>query len=687
LTRLTRSRRLAAGTVLAAGTASSLLILAGGVPASGATGPAPAKVAVPQDMTASGLNSTPVFPTPYKTRETVSFVLKVRKLSQLEAVVDGGMRGGFLSARKFAAVYGQPKSNISALEGFLADYGIKSKSYGDGLEVSATGTAGEFDNALSVSQHEYRIKAVPARDGQAGRPATTIHGTTDKPLLPRKLAAFVSLIAGLTNYPTNSSNAVHANLPKGEPRGVHIGNRTPEDFARQYNLKPLQAKGAEGQGQTIGIITYASLRPADATHFWSKTLGITTKPGRITLDNIDGGSGPVSNDAGSGETTLDVEQSGALAPQANIIVYQAPNTDSGTADALFDVASQDKASVVSTSWGESEIYIQAAAAAGQEPVNLDAIFDEAYLEMAAQGQSSFNAAGDDGAYDDTEDYPQVYTELSVDNPASSPWATTGGGTTEPGRIPLYNSAGNLAVTVYLKAQRAWGWDWQYKYYSLFDNANGDPYTSEAQFAADPYNTVGGGGGYSVTEPRPAYQKLIPGTGSYTAVPYLTPATEELYPGTKDFYLPTTFAAWAGASASPATPPALVTGHASGRVVPDLSADADPYTGYEEYYIDFPRDEGHLEYGWGGTSFVAPQLAGAAAVIDSYLGGRAGFWNTAIYRFAAGQGSPFTPLDAAGTSNDNLYYTGTPGSLFNPASGLGVPNLAKLAADFRAHRQG
>jgi hypothetical protein len=36
---------------------------------------------------------------------------------------------------------------------------------------------------------------------------------------------------------------------------------------------------------------------------------------------------------------------------------------------------------------------------------------------------------------------------------------------------------------------------------------------------------------------------------------------------------------------------------------------------------------------------------------------------------------------AGTSNDNLYYTGTPGQIFNPGPGLGVPNLAALAAGF------
>ena len=41
----------------------------------------------------------------------------------------------------------------------------------------------------------------------------------------------------------------------------------------------------------------------------------------------------------------------------------------------------------------------------------------------------------------------------------------------------------------------------------------------------------------------------------------------------------------------------------------------------------------------------------------------------------------TPLDQRGTGNDNIYYSGTPGTLYNEATGLGVPNLAVLAADF------
>ena len=59
----------------------------------------------------------------------------------------------------------------------------------------------------------------------------------------------------------------------------------------------------------------------------------------------------------------------------------------------------------------------------------------------------------------------------------------------------------------------------------------------------------------------------------------------------------------------------------------------------------------------------------------------GLWNPSIYAFAASAHSPFTPLSAQGTGNDDLYYTGTPGQAFNPGSGLGYPDLAKLAADF------
>jgi subtilase family serine protease len=130
-------------------------------------------------------------------------------------------------------------------------------------------------------------------------------------------------------------------------------------------------------------------------------------------------------------------------------------------------------------------------------------------------------------------------------------------------------------------------------------------------------------------------------------------------------------------------PAVTNGTGSGRAVPDLSADADPLTGYLVYDPSaLVLGEPALQGGWGGTSFVAPQLNGSSAVIESYLGHRVGFWNPSIYALASSAHSPFTPLQQSGTMNDNLFYTGEPGSLYNEATGLGVPDLSELASDLK-----
>ncbi len=657
-----RQRRVSA--VLAVGTAGALLTLSAAT-ASAATGSGhPAKVAVPQGVTASPLGK-PVFPTPGKTRERVSFVLRLRDQQALGAKVEAGMPGGYLTVRQFRARYGQSTAHVRALRRYLARYGIKTMAYADGLDVSATGTARQFDKALTVRQEEYQIPASKARAGVAARPATQIHGTTDAPLLPASLASFTESILGLTNWPLMASQSVRIPTAKdGKPFGEQLGERKPSNFASQYDLNPLYAKGSKGQGQTIGIVTYASMRPSDAEYFWSKVLKIRTKKNRITIDKIDGGSGKVLLRLGSDESTLDVEQSGALAPQANIVVYEAPNTDAGYADGFFAPASQDKATVVSNSWGSSETYLAVLAAAGEESATYVQVADEAFLEMAAQGQSTFVAAGDSGAYAASSDIGSK--NLSVNQPSDSPWTVSAGGTTDAGTIPL--TATDSAT---IPAQRAWGEDWLWPHWADFEGIL--PYTTEQQFIKSPYGIEGGGGGYSADEPMPAYQQRISGIDSFNDVQYLTGTDPQPYDGTT-IVEPRHWSVNLTPSVQPGT--------GSGRVQPDLVADADPFTGYLLYFSGFGKGSAALEAGWGGTSFVAPQLAGSAAVINSYVHHRVGFWNPAIYKFAAGANSPFTPLNSAGTGNDNLYYTGGgPGTIFSPATGLGTPDLAKLAADF------
>jgi kumamolisin len=491
--------------------------------------------------------------------------------------------------------------------------------------------------------------------------------------LPTAVGGFVESVLGLTNYPVaRDQEARRPQLATGPHVAVpHVagalsGNLTPASFANRYNLTPLLRRGFRGQGQTIGIVTLASMNPADATHFWSKVLKIRTKARRLKLDNIDGGAGRVSLANDSSETTLDVEQSGALAPQASIVVYQAPNTDAGFVDAFATAASQNKASAVSSSWGQSEDMIASSIAARTEARAYAGAFDEIFLELAAQGQSSFIAAGDSGAYDSSA--ACVFTtgpkksclsskDLSVDYPGTSPWTTAAGGMTLAGAVSL---GGGATVTV--PTRRAWGYDYLWPLWQSFGAS------SEFDLVRNGF-VGGGGGGFSRSEQVPGYQTRWLDTRHFSAVLYLKPIKSTTQHG---FTRPT---AW-----SFNAHPGVSTGVGSGRAVPDVSADADPFTGYEVYFSKFSGAK--LEAGNGGTSFVAPQFAGATAVMNSYLHRRVGFWNPSIYRFAASGNSPFVPVQTVGTRNDNLYYTGAPGHRYNPAVGLGSPNFAKLAAAFK-----
>jgi kumamolisin len=649
-----RRTRRQAGVVVTVSTVGSLLLLGAGSAVAASRPPSTARVAVSQGIGPAALRHARVVgTTAAAAQEQVSFILRTPRLTGLEDNVNAGMPGGRLSVVRFADRYGLPAAQINALTKYLHGFGIATRVLADHLDVVTHGTTADYNAALDITQSNFRLAAIPATASQAGRPAVTFHGTEQSPGLPAALAAHVLSILGLTSYPAGVSDAAHtpAFAHGAKPAGTQKGNRTPASFAKTYNLTPLLNKGFKGQHQTIGIVTLASMLKSDASHFWANVLKIKTKAGRLKLENVDGGSGAVSDKAGSGETTLDVEQSGALAPQANIIVYQAPNTDSGFVDAFATAASQNIASAVSSSWGQSETNIAASVASGMESSTYAKAFDEIFLEFAAQGQSAFTAAGDSGAYDASGDLGS--TNLSVDVPGASPWITDAGGQTLPGTITV-----TAGVTNTVKARRAWGWDWLWPDWKKL----GAP--SEAAFAEQDAIS-GGGGGYSVGEARPGYQKRWVDVTDFRDVPYLTPVPNGTAPPT----------AWTFTAH-----PAVQAGIASGRAVPDLSADADPFTGYEEYFSKFSGAK--LEDGWGGTSFVAPQLAGAAAVINSYLGHRAGFWNPKIYHFATLKASPFSPLTASGASDDNLFFTGIPGHKYNPATGLGSPNLNRLAGDFK-----
>ena len=660
----TSKARLAAGILLGMGTVVASLASAPGADAASNPGPnTPTSVA--SGISAASLPGASVFGnTPADTPETVSFILQEQDIRSLEnRVMNGISSSDYLSVSQFAAQYGQSTANINALTSYLSGFGITTSVYADDLDVVASGTAGEFDKALTITEENVHVPQQAGMGGFGPIRAQTVHTNNQEPLLPYHLARFVTAILGLSNYgpfvsdtakpssydapQQNSSNTCAADF--GLTNGCHL----PSDFARMYNLTPLYRAGATGAGQTVGIVTLAAVDSGAPQYFWSNVANVN-RTGSFTVDNVDGGPGAPSLASGSVETDLDIEQSGALAPGANVIDYQAPNTDTGFADAFFTAASQDLASGVSASWGESETIVTAAIRSGTETQGYVQAFDEAFLEMAAQGQSAFTSSGDAGAYTASEDLGT--TNLSVDQPADSPYITACGATSLPGTTYLSGPDGTATATT--TAQRIWGWDYLW---GPIAQVSGESLATVAESTV-----VGSGGGFSVDEPTPSYQQGVSGTNTFNAVQYLTPTDyTQVAPGLTEPL------AW---NFNPT--PSVTSGSGSGRAVPDLATNGDPQTGYLVYA---PSAGGIVEY--GGTSFVDPQMNGSSAVIASFLGHRIGFWNPVIYQAATGGSDPFTQINTAGTSNDNIYYTGNPGDTYNEGIGLGQPNLARLANDF------
>ncbi len=565
---------------------------------------------------------------------SIDFVMKLQNKDDLEKYIKETVTPysphyrKYISVNEFKAKYAPNPSYIHSVTAYLQSFGIKSDVHANNLTITATGTVAQLNKALNVELKYASYKG------------KRIHSTKKNPTLPKAISDNILCILGLNNYSNLESRAVKQptvidknDVPTG-PLSL-----TPQDLQEHYNVNPLYKKGATGEGQTIGIVTLAEFNPDDAYQFWDN-VGIPTKPNRIKVTDVDGGSGW----DGYEETTLDVQQSGAIAPQANINVYVGPNSDTGFVDAFSNAINDNIAKQISVSWGSSELSIDAYVQQQMEAPEYEETFNQLFMQAAAQGISMFAAAGDAGAYDETRGTDKVF-KLTADFPAASPYITAAGGTT----LPFQFHSNSTGLDVKVSEERAWGWDYLHDYF-------------KARKLPDTNLINGGGGGFSTYFNTPDYQNGVSGVNSFSAVDEFN-ISQDLASATYK-------------------QPTLISGKGTGRNLPDLSMAADPYTGYYVYLSDPGQPGKNSGYAvFGGTSFVSPQLNGLSALINSADHTQVGFWNPQIYRFAQQTASPFTPLNKNGADNDNLFYTGTPGTLYNQATGLGIPDVSKLAEKF------
>jgi subtilase family serine protease len=481
----------------------------------------------------------------------------------------------YLTPEEFKNQFGPTEATVSSVKNFLTSKGFKVEDISpNNAFISVSGTTGKMEDAFGVTINNYK-----------NTKGETYYANAAAPSIPAEFTGVITGVEGLNNEAHYTHPKIRKPSPqvKNKPAAVAprvgsgpAGGYTPAELKGAYDVNPLASAGYTGSGQTVAVMELDGYKASNITQY-SNYYGLgSPAPTNVYVDSYNGAAGQ-----GEVEVELDIEVINAMAPKAQVVVYEAPNTDKGLIDNYQKIASDNKAKSISVSWGLGEQHL-----ASSTMNSLHTIFQQ----YATQGQSIFAASGDNGAYDSGG------STLEVDSPANDPYVTGVGGT-------------HL-------------------------NLSGPSYSSESIWS-NSSNKTGGGGGLSKVYALPSFQS--------------GPGVQNSYSNGK-------------------------------RQVPDISADADPSTGYSIY----------SQGSWtvvGGTSAAAPLWAGIAALNNQYAAangkGNLGQANPTLYKMFNTTQTYTAYHDV--TSGNNLYYPATAG--FDMASGIGTPDAYNLIRDINGSSGG
>lgn len=346
----------------------------------------------------------------------------------------------FLTPTQYAQRFGASSASVNAVSNYLRAYGLHVGALSKGRNIlHASGTTTDIARAFDA-------KIVTVREVNGSLAAQLTSTAT----IPPALARDVTAVAGLSAVQpvTSLGHATHASRVStasscpsaGDSTGTtpnNLGGYTLQQQAELYGLGAEWALGNTGVGQTIGVYELANYYAGNVSNYFN-CYGLSPIIKQI---NVDGGPTTADNTAGPGsappteEATLDVEEASALAPGATIEVYQGTNNASGPTDIYSQMASDNTASIITTSWGICEAQTSGSAST-EQPI---------FQEMAAQGQTVIAAAGDSGS-SDCQIAPIPSPVLAVDDPASQPYVTGVGGLRVNDINPLDQTVWNDSCT-------------------------------------------------------------------------------------------------------------------------------------------------------------------------------------------------------------------------------------------------
>jgi len=580
----------------------------------------------------------------------------------------------WLKTGSFDAKFAPTTATRNAVASYLRSQGLKVVRTSSKFTVRAVGSSHQVTTAFHTTLNNYR-----------GRHGVKYFANSTAVMVPKALASKMYGVIGLTNTVREQSNIIrapHATAkrssahPAADPPACETPYPTEQQLANAIlgisgfpfgyggapgcnGLTPSQLNGiysaphvgprGQGRGVNNAVFELSAYQHSDIATFVHQFFGPSFNAPLVDV-NVDGGplapQCPVGDQcppnfegfSGDIEVVADIETELAISPAVkNLIVYNAPNDFSGqtSLDEWVQIANDNTAASVSSSWAVCENDVTAAYAQAENVV---------FEQMAMQGQSTFGAEGDTGAFSCIRS--DGTTILNVLDPPSQPWVTSVGGTS----FNNFNPGANPNPSYPTGQETVWN------FMNLCNSGPGSDGLTGFQWCAGDGAT---GGGNSEYWGRPFYQ-FGPGVNN----PFTVTAN-----GSTNCQLAKT--------GKPC------------REDPDVSANADENTPYAEFctgnantpfsvcgqFSQFQTPPGW--FGIGGTSLSSPFWSSIAADRDSFQGFRSGNLNPVLYLlYNLAPNLYFHDITGAGTQEtNNGFFPTTKG--YDEATGIGVPRMNAL----------
>jgi subtilase family serine protease len=525
----------------------------------------------------------------------------------------------WLDNQRLREEFGPAQSDVDTVTSWLSSHGMTVHGvHLSGMVVDFSGTAAQVRDTFHTEIHSLEVKG-------AARIANM-----SNPRIPLALAGVVKGVVSLNDFPAHPQYTAAPQYTTA-PYSTSILDLpgyalVPGDLWTIYNFNPLLKAGITGKGQKVVVVEDTNMyNTADWTTF-RKYFGLSGyTAGSLTQVHPAPGSGTnncsnpgVTGDAG--EATLDVEWASAAAPDAAIELASCKGTNTTygfliAAQNLVDAS--EPPAIVSMSYGECEAVLGATA---------NSTFNTAFKNGTAKGMSFFVSSGDQltGVCSGDLSEKAVTGGVSVNGMASTPYNVAAGGTDfadaaeesqttywsdsnsstyesakkYPPEVPWNNSCASPLVAHFIGYSTTYGSEGSCngtKYPKLLNNSGGSGGPSSCATGAPAKGGVSGG--TCKGWPKPSWQQSLVGN-----------------PADKVRDLP---------DVSLFASTGMVWGHAYIYCYSNLADQGASCSG--EPPVKWSAA--------GGTSFVAPILAGIQALVNQKKGAKQGNPNAVYYALA------------------------------------------------------